>query len=149
MNNYRIFARVQFWNKLCRLFNFTNLISVLNIKKNSHYVGPSFCSGSGFLTKSGSVHYKSTTQSARCDARRGLAAVRDGVFACFVRQVRLTLCDMCAQNTEPGDVHSQLCEVYGEKYMSIPHVPKWCSSKKDVQVSMTNSGPEGHRFPTK
>lgn len=37
MNYRRIFAHVQFWNKLYYLFNFTNFIWVLNNKK-FHYV---------------------------------------------------------------------------------------------------------------
>jgi transposase len=28
------------------------------------------------------------------------------------------------------DIHSQLCEVYGEKCMSVQHVRKWCREFK-------------------
>jgi hypothetical protein len=29
------------------------------------------------------------------------------------------------------DIHSQLCEVYGEKCISVQHVRKWCREFKD------------------
>jgi transposase len=41
-----------------------------------------------------------------------------------------------AKNTAPVDIHSQLCEVYGEKCMSIQHVRKWCREFKDGRTDV-------------
>jgi hypothetical protein len=69
----------------------------------------------------------------------GLGVVRDGAPTRFSRQVRITLCDsffFCAKNTAPVDIHSQLCEVYGEKCMSVQHVGKWCREFKDGRTDV-------------
>jgi transposase len=43
---------------------------------------------------------------------------------------------LCANKTVPVDIHSQLCEAYEEKCMSVQHVRKWCSECKDGRTDV-------------
>jgi hypothetical protein len=51
-------------------------------------------------------------------------------------ELRSVIRFLCAKNTAPVDIHSQLCEVYGEKCMSIQHVRKWCREFKDGRTDV-------------
>ena len=52
---------------------------------------------------------------------------------------------LSAKNTTPVDIHSQLCEVYGDKCMTIKHVRKWCKwfkeGRKDVHDERRSGRP--------
>nr|XP_042913979.1 uncharacterized protein LOC122274102 [Parasteatoda tepidariorum] len=37
---------------------------------------------------------------------------------------------LSAKNVPPVDIHSKLCEVYGEKCMNVQHVCKWCGDEQ-------------------
>ncbi|XP_042905906.1 protein GVQW3-like [Parasteatoda tepidariorum] len=46
-------------------------------------------------------------------------------------ELRSVIRFLCTKNVPPMVIHSQLCEVYGEKCMSVQHVRKWCREFKD------------------
>ncbi|CAN8026656.1 unnamed protein product, partial [Ixodes persulcatus] len=46
-------------------------------------------------------------------------------------ELRSVIRFLCAKSAAPVGILSQLCEVYGEKCISIQHVRKWCREFKD------------------
>ncbi|PSN52119.1 hypothetical protein C0J52_04312 [Blattella germanica] len=43
---------------------------------------------------------------------------------------------LCAKNTAQVDIHSQLCEVFGDNCLSIQHVRQWCRDFKDRRTDI-------------
>jgi hypothetical protein len=65
----------------------------------------------------GNEHENVTSECEKEDRNcEAIEAETDDPARCELRSVIRFL---CAENTAPVDIHSQLCEVYGEKCMSL------------------------------
>lgn len=49
--------------------------------------------------------------------------------------MRSVVCFLSASNVRPGDIHRQLCEVYGENAMSDSMIRKWVRNFNDATRS--------------
>lgn len=51
-------------------------------------------------------------------------------------ELRSVIRFLSAKNIAPVEIHSQLCEIYGDKCMSVQHVRKWCREFKNGRTNV-------------